>query len=184
MADSSNSNPGKVWRLRLRWLLIGVLLVGAILAVGISFSGSQARPQPIRFSHQLHTKQAKCIACHQFATKLAPAGTPRLADCLDCHEGTQSKTPEGQKEEAKLEVYAKSKTEIPWARITPPLASHVYFSHRRHVTLEKIECSTCHGGIAQTAALPSKPALRFAMDFCVSCHEKRGASIDCVACHR
>jgi hypothetical protein len=167
------------------WWSGGALLAGAAAVAGLLFaSGQAALRQPIRFSHADHVKQAKCGACHLYATKLAAAGAPKLADCVDCHEGTQSKTPQGKKEEAKLDEYVKASREIPWVPITPSLAPHAFFSHRRHVTLEKIECATCHGKIAETSALPAKPAVSFTMDFCVSCHEKRKASVDCLACHK
>ena len=106
-----------------------------------------------------------------------------MADCLDCHEGSQAKTPEDQREEAKIEGFAKAQQEIPWVRVAS-LAPSVLFSHRRHVTLGKIECATCHGGIADTTALPSKPAVVFSMNWCVNCHGERKASLDCLACHR
>jgi hypothetical protein len=143
-----------------------------------------ASAQPMRFSHEAHVKQAKCVACHAGAAKLAAAGAPKVADCTDCHEGAQSKTPENRKEEAKIDQYVKTGREIPWARIAPPLAPHVYFSHRRHVTLDRTECATCHGTIAATATLPAKPAVAFTMAFCLSCHEQRKASLDCLVCHK
>jgi hypothetical protein len=137
----------------------------------------------LRFSHKAHVKEAKCRACHPYYEKQASAGLPRLADCLDCHEGTQSKTPEGQREEAKLDSYAKAKREIPWVRLAA-LAPHVYFSHRRHVVMAKLECATCHGEIAKTAALPSRPLVAMTMSFCRDCHRKQKASVDCLDCHR
>lgn len=171
------------WR-RVRWWIIGAGLGAGAVLLGV-FLGSRPAParQPIRFSHQLHVKQAKCAACHQYTIKLAAAGTPRLADCLDCHEGSQAKTPDDQKEEAKIEEFAKTQREIPWVRIAA-LAPDVFFSHRRHVSLGKVECATCHGAIADTTALPSKPAVAFTMTWCLSCHQERKASVDCLACHR
>lgn len=170
---------------RPRWWLAGLLAAGSLAAVGLLLASGQAAPQqPIRFSHAAHAKQAKCGACHLYATKLAAAGTPKLADCVDCHEGTQSKAPEDKREEAKIDQYVQAKQEIPWVDILPPLASDVYFSHFRHVTLEKVECATCHGNIAETVALPARPAVSFSMDFCVGCHEKRKATVDCLTCHK
>jgi hypothetical protein len=97
--------------------------------------------------------------------------------------GKQSKTAEALAEEAKLEKYAEAGEEIPWVRISS-LASHVYFSHQRHVVLEEIQCATCHGDIAETVALPDRPAKAFTMDFCMDCHEASQATLDCLACHR
>jgi hypothetical protein len=169
---------------RLLWLLTGAALLVAVAAGAVAFGSRPAAPtQPIRFDHAAHAKQAKCAACHPYATKLAATGSPKLADCLDCHEGTQSKTPEGKKEEEKIDIYAKAKKEIPWARIAS-LAPHTFFSHRRHAVVAKIDCATCHGPIAQTTALPSTPAIPFTMSFCVDCHARQKASVDCLACHR
>lgn len=165
------------------WLVFVTLGLAAIITAWLA-AGGAAPAQPIRFSHQLHVKEAKCAACHVYIPRLAAAGTPRLADCLDCHEGTQSKTPEGLREEAKIDEYAKAKREIPWVRISNMLPPHVFFSHRRHVALAKLDCASCHGAIAQTNALPTRPAVAFTMDWCLSCHRKRAASTDCIACHR
>ncbi len=168
----------------LLWLFIAAALLAAVAAGAVVFgSRPAAATQPMRLDHAAHGKKVKCAGCHPYATKLASAGSPTLADCLDCHEGTQSKTPEGKREEAKLDAYAKSKKEIPWVRITS-LAPHTFFSHRRHAAVAKIGCATCHGAIAQTTSLPSKLEIPFTMSFCVGCHERQKASVDCLACHR
>ena len=169
---------------RLGFWVLGALVVAALIFVGVFFWATQARSaQPIRFSHQAHTRDMKCAACHQYVTQGAAAGTPSLADCMDCHEGTQSKSPEGQREEAKIQAYAKAKREIPWVRITS-LAPDTFFSHRRHVAFGRVECATCHGDIAATVALPSRPLVALTMTRCTDCHRERKASLDCLACHR
>lgn len=164
--------------------MIGALLAGGLVLAGVLVRAGQApSAQPIRFSHQAHTRDMKCAACHQYVTQGAAAGTPSLADCMDCHEGTQSKSPEGQREEAKIQAYAKAKREIPWVRITS-LAPDTFFSHRRHVAFAKVECAMCHGEIGATVALPSRPLLALTMTRCMDCHRERNASLDCLACHR
>jgi c(7)-type cytochrome triheme protein len=60
----------------------------------------------------------------------------------------------------------------------------VFFSHRRHVTVAKVECQTCHGAIGEATAPPGRPAVNQSMEWCISCHEKRQVSVDCNACHR
>ena len=66
----------------------------------------------MRFGHKAHAKEAKCRACHAYYEKQTAAGMPRLADCLDCHEGTQSKEPEDVKDEMKLAQYVEERTDL------------------------------------------------------------------------
>jgi hypothetical protein len=60
----------------------------------------------------------------------------------------------------------------------------VYFSHRRHVGIGKLECGACHGDIAVSQHPPSRALVRITMEFCLDCHRAKGQSLDCVACHR
>lgn len=107
---------------------------------------------------------------------------------MDCHEGTQSKDPEKLKREEKLAEYAEKKQEIPWKRITW-LASdaNVYFSHRRHATIAKIQCAACHGPVEESTALPTR-LVEVDMEWCTGCHERQRVATavgrDCNACHR
>jgi hypothetical protein len=188
--------------------------VVALLIAGLGLSGvplwsrQASVAQPLRFSHRAHVKQAKCGACHTTVTKSLVAGVPTLADCLDCHEGTQSKSPADQKEEAKIETYAKANAEIPWMRVWR-LPSHVFFSHRTHVAVGEVKCQTCHGPIETLDTSLTRPLKTLTMDECIGCHEKwerpderegtsdtgakgsepvkvaaRRVSTDCNACHR
>ena len=165
---------------------LAMAVVVLLIASGISvlyLSRSGAARQPLRFSHKAHVKEAKCRACHPYYEKQAAAGMPRLADCLDCHEGTQSKEPEDVKEEEKLAQYVEKNEEIRWVRLYR-VPDHSFFSHRRHVVLGKLECKTCHGNIAESDVPPGRPAQPIDMDWCVSCHRKEKVSLDCNACHR
>ncbi len=162
-------------------VIILILLLTAVAILYVSRSG--AARQPLRFSHKAHVKEAKCRACHAYYEKQAAAGMPRLADCLDCHEGTQSKEPENVKEEEKFTQYANNKAEIRWVRLYW-VPDHSFFSHRRHVVLGKLECKTCHGNIAATDVPPGMPAQPIEMNWCVSCHREKRVSVDCDACHR
>ena len=120
---------------RLGFWVLGALVVAALIFVGVFFWATQARSaQPIRFSHQAHTRDMKCAACHQYFTQGAAAGTPSLADCMDCHEGTQSKSPEGQREEAKIQAYAKAKREGTIGAL--PTNHSPYFAPVIHPTVE------------------------------------------------
>lgn len=204
MASLSAPRFGNISATRLRWWVVFTLLAGSLLGAGLALSRGQASPiQPIRFNHKIHVKQAKCQACHTSVTKSAVAGAPKLVDCLDCHEGAQAKTPGGKQEEAKLEAYAKAKTEIPWSRVwrLPP---HVFFSHRTHVAVAKVDCKTCHGPMETLEEPPTKSLRTLTMNDCIGCHEKwerpsdtavkgtepvkvarvERVSTDCNACHR
>lgn len=163
-------------------LAVAIILLLIVAAV-LYLSRPGAARQPLRFSHKAHVKEAKCRACHPHYEKHASAGLPRLADCLDCHEGTQSKEPEDVKEEEKLAQYAERKEEIRWVRLYR-VPDHSFFSHRRHVVLGKLECKTCHGEIEASDAPPRWPAQPIDMDWCVSCHRKEKVSTDCNGCHR
>jgi hypothetical protein len=169
---------------RVRFWFAAFLILGAYfyLAVWPLFR-AKPRTQPIRFSHAVHIKEAKCEACHLHATDYYPAGVPTLTECEDCHEGMQSKTPQAKKEEEKLQKFVAAKREIPW-ELLPPLPTYVFFSHRRHTVAAKIECATCHGDIAKTSEIPGRPAHDFTMKWCLHCHRARRASTDCVDCHR
>lgn len=204
--DGRDSQLVRPARARRRWWVLGGLVAVALAAGLVLAARGTPAPQPIRFNHKIHVKQAKCQACHTTVTKGPVAGAPKLADCLDCHEGAQAKTPAGQQEEAKLQEYVEAKTEIPWVRVwrLPP---HVYFSHRTHVAVAKVQCQTCHGAIETLEAPPTGPLKRLAMNDCIGCHEAwrwpdetktpagpvrapvrtvagRRLSADCNACHR
>ena len=64
------------------------------------------------------------------------------------------------------------------------LPDHVYYSHRRHVTIARLPCTTCHGGIADSTAPPSHPLVRISMATCTGCHTRLSVQTDCTACHK
>ncbi|BBM86999.1 cytochrome c3 family protein [Candidatus Uabimicrobium amorphum] len=54
----------------------------------------------------------------------------------------------------------------------------------KHIKVSKVglDCTECHGKV-QYMGIPRKlPSLR--MGWCVQCHTKKGASLDCVTCHK
>ena len=165
-------------------MIVAVSIIGTFVYLAVLPNlRPKPRAQPMRFSHKAHFEEATCDACHVYVNELAAAGRPGLKECLDCHDGMQSKKPEDKKEEKKLEIYVKQQREIPWARL-PSLARHTYFSHFQHATLSKIKCETCHGNIAKTSAIPGNPPYKFTMKWCLHCHEARKATTDCLLCHR
>lgn len=132
--------------------------------------------QPIQFNHQLH-QEAGCDMCHRYVYEEEFAGRPLAEICAACHDEPDSS------EKAILMGYLESEREIPWRRIYE-VPSHVYYSHRRHVTVAKIDCAECHGDIGNSTSPPGKPLNKLTMKFCIGCHEERGVTTDCNACHR
>ena len=69
---------------------------------------------------------------------------------------------------------------IAWVRLQR-LPDFVYFTHERHLA-HGLQCSTCHGEVDRMTTTPR--AATYEMGWCLSCHRQRGASRDCVTCHK
>ncbi len=162
-------------------LAAGLVLVLGLLAVAAGGAGG-GQGQPIAFNHKAHVSLGlDCAICHRYVREQAFATLPALEICLTCHSTKVSDSPE----EAKIREIAATKAPLKWVRLyrlSPDAAA--YFSHRRHVTLGKIECATCHGPMAEQTTPPPRALVRFDMDFCVDCHQQRKVSMACVDCHR
>jgi hypothetical protein len=148
-------------------VLLGSTLVFAIALIVILQVIWGGVRQPIAFNHKIHAEN-----------DLECSGKPTLETCLNCHEEPLGES----KAEEKLIEYIKSGEEIGWERLYQ-VPEDVYFSHRMHVVLGNIECSTCHGDIGESSRPPSKP-LKITMKKCMKCHEEKEADNDCMACHR
>lgn len=136
--------------------------------------------QPIEYSHKLHVDSGiACTSCHESAETAAAAGVPGIETCITCHQAAITESAE----EEKVRQYAEREEEIPWRRVHQ-MPDHVYFSHRRHVAAGGVECEQCHGAIANLTAPPPRPLVNQSMTWCISCHRTRGATQDCVHCHR
>ncbi len=172
--------------MRLGWKLLWIVLVGvALVQVLVTFFpslvGWASITQPIAFNHKKHAGDLSlpCTTCHQSVEAQSFAGLPQAETCVTCHAAPLTKSPE----EEKLRQYATKGAKIPWQRIyqVPP---SVFFSHRRHVTLGKIECATCHGKMAEQTSPPVAPLVSQTMQWCMECHNQRKVSVDCNVCHR
>lgn len=131
--------------------------------------------QPMEFNHARHGGLG-CTTCHRGAGVAARAELPAIAVCAKCHA-----TLPGGADATRWE--ALQQTGLAWVRVTN-LPSHVMFSHRRHVTLARLECASCHADIGRGTAPPSRAPVRLEMSTCLGCHTREGASEDCAACHR
>jgi hypothetical protein len=171
-----------------RFRTVGAIKVAVTLLVMsalISGSASAVRywrervVQPIQFSHREHTNQMECSACHTLYTQGAHSGLPDAGLCSICHATAMGKS----SEEAKLVKMLADGKPLVFKKLFH-LPAHVYYSHRRHAVLGKIECARCHDGIADTVVPPERPLVKITMDFCLDCHQKSKVTTDCKSCHR
>lgn len=134
-------------------------------------------PQPIAFSHRQHVTDfaLDCQLCHAYARRGPVAGIPSVARCAGCHQFVLPDSPEVNK----ILTYLETEEPIPWIRVHK-LPEFVRFTHKRHV-LSGLTCETCHGDVAHMDFASQVAPLT--MDWCVSCHEERNASLDCLICH-
>ncbi len=132
--------------------------------------------QPVAFNHAKHGGMA-CSVCHRGAEGAARAGIPQADTCLQCHAAAPVAQAQGPWDAA-----AKG-ARFPWVRVTR-VPEHVYFSHRRHVGLARLDCKSCHANVGARTAPPGRAPARLDMDSCLACHQREGASQDCAACHR
>ena len=160
-------------------VIVGCVLIFFLVLVFILSAFSKGIIQPISFNHKIHAENdMECSDCHLYFKKQASSGRPSLETCTGCHE-----EPLGESTaEKKLMEYIKTMEEIEWQRLYR-VPEDVYFSHRRHVVLGEIECSTCHGDIGNSSRPPAKP-VEISMKKCMKCHKARGVNNDCIACHR
>lgn len=157
------------------------VLLGALCPLLWVVGCTETIEQPIRFNHKLHVTEngLECGDCHQYFETHSFSGLPGKEVCLECHEEPQTDS----KEEEKIREYAARDEEIPWKRLHL-MPDHVNYSHRRHVKVAGLACETCHGAIAEATSPPTRPLVEQDMDWCLDCHEDKGATQDCIHCHK
>jgi len=165
-------------------LLLAAVLVVSLLAVGVPALHARTEPavtQPIVFSHRKHAGELQlgCDFCHKYFQTSAHSGLPDAGTCGICHTVLLGTSPEA----AKLTETLESGEPLEFNKLFR-LPDYVFYTHRRHVALGKLDCSNCHGGIADTERPPARPLIEVRMAFCVDCHQERGITTDCTACHR
>ncbi len=133
--------------------------------------------QPIAFSHAHHVTEIglDCQMCHVYARRSPVAGIPSVGVCAGCHKHVLSDQPEIQK----ILAFWEDERPIPWVRVHD-LPDHVRFTHKRHV-LGGVDCAECHGNVSSMEIARQVESL--SMGWCVTCHEERDASNDCLTCH-
>ena len=153
----------------------GIFLFLLLINLGQGFKAGQ----PISFNHKKHLDQGLgCDSCHRYFKTQNFSGMPTVSICLECHKDPVTQN----SEEEKIRQIHKKGEEIRWKRLYEQ-PDHVFFSHRRHVVLGKMECKNCHGDIGQSERPPSKQWVNMTMSWCMDCHAKRKVTNDCLACH-
>jgi hypothetical protein len=158
-----------------------------VMAVAGLAGCARGVPQPLAFNHRLHADNSvSCPVCHASATTGQGATLPAVAVCRRCHEDVLYESPE----EVKIRLAVESGRGLDWVPVFA-LRPYVYFSHRRHVTLGKVACASCHGDVERRTMPFQLAASPFAglggMKACVRCHDESHspyAGVDCVDCHR
>jgi hypothetical protein len=160
-------------------LLAGIIatLVGLLYSQGSADLAAQDE-QPIDFSHQLHAGQLQiaCLFCHRHAADSMTASVPSVSLCMSCHRSLNTQTPEINK----LLAHWKDQKPIAWVRLQR-LPDFVYFTHEMHLKTG-LQCMDCHGRVDTMRHTPR--AATYEMGWCLTCHTQRGASRDCLTCHK
>jgi hypothetical protein len=164
---------------RILLLFGGALLITVAVAEGLR-QGPPVR-QPIAFNHHKHTSDLglACDFCHKYVRTGAHAGLPGAETCGMCHQAPQGTTAEA----ARVTQLLAAGDPLRFNKLFG-LPDHVFYTHRRHVGIAELECSSCHGEIAGTERPPARALVRMTMDACMDCHRERGQTLDCNACHR
>ena len=164
-------------------VLLAIVAGGIAMAIGALYSVGSADlavqdQQPLQFSHRLHagTLEIACQFCHRFAGISPVAGVPSVALCQTCHQSLQQTTPAMEV----LQTYWNENRPIPWVRLQR-LPDHVYFTHEMHL-FAGLSCASCHGKVEGMSGTPRAPT--YEMGWCLTCHQQRGASQDCLVCHK
>lgn len=166
------------WR-RLAWGLGGAILVMVTIAFGRAavYPYPVGPEQPLPFSHHVHAtdREISCLFCHDAADRSQDAGMPPVEKCLLCHSVIATQFPPIQD----LRRYADREEPIPWERVYQ-VPDYVRFNHEVHLTAG-VDCGQCHGDVKQMdRVILAQP---ITMGFCIDCHRKNDARVDCTICH-
>lgn len=160
------------------WCAVASAAVVVMLLLFYVFPRTGIGPkQPIYFSHRVHAgvKRIQCRFCHPFVERSQHAGLPTMEKCFFCHNYVIPMHPQLQEERKHL-LEGKP---VRWVRLFF-VPDFVKFRHEPHLR-RGFECSQCHGPVAEMDRLPR---VDFQMGFCIRCHRRYGAQLDCwLACH-
>ncbi len=163
--------------LKAKWINY-VLLLSALwilaewswdVATGLGRQQNYQPDQPIWFSHKVHAgqNQIDCEYCHFTAETSMHAGIPPASVCMNCHSQVKKGKRTGKKEIDKIYAALKNNKPIEWVKVHN-LPDFVYFNHEQHVKVGKLECTECHGDVAQMDQIAQVNTL--SMGWCLDCH--------------
>ncbi|MBK5290097.1 MAG: cytochrome c3 family protein [Acidobacteriia bacterium] len=137
-----------------------------------------APEQPLPYSHLKHAGELKiaCAECHPIPGNGDFATLPATAKCMTCHVAVKEDSPHIQK----LAGWHAKGVNPRWAPVYR-IPNYVSFNHRKHVSVEGVNCGTCHGPVAEREVMRREKDISMAA--CMDCHRTKGASNDCLLCH-
>jgi hypothetical protein len=170
-------------------VLLAVLAVFAAGRPVVATAPADAPPVPrstmigdggaeVTFDHAIHAGKngISCLDCHAFADRSPVAGIPSERKCMGCHKFVARDKPAVQALAQRFDAGQP----LRWPRVVA-LPDFIYFSHRMHVR-KNVECKECHGDVAaMSAVVQERP---FTMGRCLACHDDRGATHECLSCHK
>ena len=160
------------------------LILGAAIAAGLTWLGLalvfpyRVGPrQPIPFSHRIHAgvREISCVFCHDGVDRSPVAGMPEVSKCLLCHRVVLRDFAPIRD----LRGFYDRREPIPWARVYR-LMDYEHFNHEMHLA-HGLDCRECHGDVKAMDRIT--PPYVVDMGFCVNCHRKHQATVDCTICH-
>lgn len=167
----------------------------------------QRLPQPMAFSHKVHTGEKggmKCEDCHSVKEDGRFTGIPVVEQCAGCHAQPMT---DSKIEKFLVEKHITPNREVPWLAYSRQ-PENVYFPHAAHIKLGKVACTECHGAHGSTDALRPYEQNRISgysrdiwgasisrissrgkragmkMDDCIDCHQSRHLEHSCLDCHK
>jgi hypothetical protein len=160
-----------------RALWLGALTAWLVAAACLSI-GPSRRVEP-SFPHRVHVvdNQLACTFCHGGVRSGERPGMPPPEVCAPCHDRIDPTKPAEHRVGAFFDGNSRYKTVA-----NANLPDDVLFSHRRHVTDAKLDCTVCHGDVAQQTDVPLAALVR--KPDCMNCHAAHGKSNACAECHR
>lgn len=170
-------------------VILPVIIIGGLYLIwtfmlNIGVDKGYKPIQPIAFSHKIHAgdNEIDCKYCHSSVTKSKTAGIPSTNVCMNCHRLIQKGTNTGNTEISKIYEsigydseradYKKDFEQKPieWVKVHN-LQDFVFFSHKQHVSVGKLDCKECHGPIEKMDEVYQYSDLT--MRWCIDCHRKK-----------
>jgi hypothetical protein len=153
-------------------IIISVAVIAEITVLEAQALGRQQYyepDQPVLFSHKVHAgqNQIDCQYCHTTVEYSKSAGIPSVNLCMNCHNVIKEGTNTGKTEIDKIYKALETGKPIEWVRVHN-LPDHAYFNHAQHVGVGKLDCTECHGEVAEMERI--RQVNNLGMGWCIECH--------------